>query len=170
MWSSEGVVAGGAGDAKSVEGNVPRQLFPVRARQVVGHAAGHAGAAEDLSDVMRARLGPTLEFAYDDLAVGHVLDQPGLKAIQTIEAESDWKQTRELLLIAQPILQRDHCRRRTDERRQQVGELIVGCGLECYEDQLAGAYLRPGARALGPDLKVTLRAADENPFASHSFV
>src|ERR1043166_2365259 len=100
-------MAGHTGDAESVERNVPDELLPMRAREVVGDFAIHAGVTEHSGDVVCARLGPALEFAEHDGAMRHVDDDARLDAVKADEAESAHdllrgKNLREFLLVAQP--------------------------------------------------------------------
>src|SRR5438445_657583 len=81
------IISGGAGHAEAVEGNVPGQLLPVGASKIVGDGARDASMAKSRGDVVRARFGPALEFADDDLAVIDVMDQTGFKPVQTNEAK-----------------------------------------------------------------------------------
>ena len=171
----EGIEAGGARHSQSVEGDVPDQLLPMRSRKVVGDGARHTGAAEPSGEVMGARLGRTLKLAQDDLPIADVPDDPRRDAIQAYKAEpahdlSRWEQARDLLLVAQAVLQGEHSRRWTNQRRQQFGELIVGGGFEPDEDKIGGADLLRVLGALRSDLKVAFGALDADALASDSVV
>src|SRR2546427_6460330 len=73
-----------------------------------------------------------------------MMDDAGLDPVQTDEAEAAQnlvgrKNPRQLLLVAQPVLQRQDGRRRPHQRRQEFGELGVGGGFESKENQIAPA-------------------------------
>jgi len=93
------------------------------APQIIRDFTRHAGVTNSRSDVVRARFGPAGEFAEHDSSVREMLNDSRLDSIQAYEAKPaenlrGRKMFRELLLIAQSILQRDHGGTRTNEWRQ----------------------------------------------------
>jgi len=67
-------ISSAAGDSESVKGNVPDELLPVRASEVVRDFARHSGMANHGSDVVCSRLRPTLKFSEHNFPVRHVFD------------------------------------------------------------------------------------------------
>src|SRR6266852_4349553 len=73
-----------------------------------------------------------------------MMDDARLNPVQADEAEAAQnllgrKNPSQLLLVAQPVLQRQDGRRRPHQRRQEFGELVVGGGFETQENQIAPA-------------------------------
>ena len=170
--SDQGFVAGCAGDAESVEGNVPDKFFPLRLRQVVRDLAGHAGIAKHYRQLVRARSGLALELAQHNRPVFQVMDDAGFEAIEADEAESvenlfRWKAPRQLFRIAQTVLQCDDGGLWPDQGRQQFWELIVGGRFQSDQHRVADADFvrRPGA--FGLDVEIARDAADGHPFLAY---
>src|SRR3974390_3490901 len=116
----------------------------MRAGQIFGDVARHAGLTKDRGQFMGARLWRSLKFAQHNLTVRRVLNDARLDTIEADEAEAaqDFfrrKQACQLLLVAQTILKGDHGRARADERREQFWELVVGGSLKCDQDNIADA-------------------------------
>ena len=124
---------------------------------------------------MGAPIGRALKFAQNNLPVAEVLDDPRRDAIQADEAQSAHdllcrEKARKLLLVAQPVLQRQHRGRRTHQGRQQFGEPVIGRGLQPDEDQFSRTDFPRALGALRPDLKIAFRTADKDALAPHGFV
>jgi hypothetical protein len=123
---------------------------------------------------MGARLGLPLELAQNDLPVTDVLNDPRRHAVQTDKAEAahdllDREQARQVFLVAQAVLQREHRCAGSDERRQQFGERLVGSGLEPDEDEVSGTdFFWEGAPRL--DLEIAFGAADQDALPPHGLV
>jgi len=147
----------------------------MRAFEVIRDFARNAGISKQAGDIVRARLGPSLKFAQNDLAVTQVMNNPGLEAVQADETESShdllrWKQRGKALLVAKAVLQCENGRPSVHQRGKQTTELIVcGC-LESDNDQVSLTdFLRqPGAFRLDPE--ISLLALNENAFASDYLV
>src|SRR5204863_1371978 len=123
-WICQRVVTSGPGNAQAIEGNVPDQFFPMSAGKVVGDFANNSRVSKHGRDLVSARLGPALKFPKQNPSLAKMMNHAGRSPIQPDETETtenlfDWKQLRELLLVAQTILQCDDCRPRPDKRRQQ---------------------------------------------------
>jgi hypothetical protein len=170
-----GGIAGGASDTQSVEGDVPSELFPVSAREVFTNPARDSSGLENCSQFGSARTGPALKLTEDDLAMVNVMNQAGLQAVQANETEPAQNlfrghELRELLFVAQAILQGEDSGCGSNEGRQQVAELAVGGGLQADDDQVAGADLLWCPGAPGPDMEIALRAANRDALAAHNLV
>lgn len=175
LGTSQGLETKGTGDPETIERDIPRQFFPMRLREVWRNGARHARMSEHAGDVMRARLGPALEFPEDYLSVIKMLNDAWLDTIETNEAESTHdlfgrNKTCQLLLVAQTVLQRQYRSGWSDQRGQQAAELGVGSRLQGDDDQICMAdfHGRPGA--FRPDLKIALGTADENSLATDGLV
>src|SRR5687767_11448659 len=127
------------------------------------------------SDIVRTRLWPAGELAQNYFSVRDVLNDAGLDAIQANEAKPAHdlfatEQLRELLFISEAVLERyDGCSL-IDQRRQQLGELSVGRRFQADKHDVADAYLSGRARAFRVDVKIALRAVDEDTVAPHDIV
>src|SRR6266852_8303017 len=99
-----------------------------------------------------------------------MMDDARLDPVQTDEAEAAQnllgrKNPRQLLLVAQPVLQRQDSRRRPDQRRQEFGELVVGGGLESKDNQIAPAdgFRDVGAPGVCPESAFRALNEDATP-------
>ena len=102
----------------------------MRALQIVGDGARPARVANGRSNVVRARLGPAGEFAQHDATVREMLNHARLDSVQANEAKAAQnpgrrKETRELLFISKPVLQRHDGGLIANQRGKQFGEFLV---------------------------------------------
>ena len=156
------------GHPQPVERDVPNQLLPVGAEDVLRHLAGNSGLPEPFGDPVGARLRRTSELPEHDPAVVDVPDQPGRIAVDADEAQAahhllDREEGLQGLLVAQAILEGEHSRPRVHQGGKQFGEGGVGRGLQPDEDEVDRADLRRRPGAAGADVEVPLRT--ENPDA-----
>lgn len=161
----QGFVAGDCGDAETVKWDVPDEFVPVSVREVFRDFAIHAGVAKHARDIVRARLGPALEFAEDDDAMAEMLHDSGRGAVQTDKTKPahdllDGKQPGKFLFIAEPILQGENGGFGADERREQSGELIVGGGFKRNENKIARTDFIGSFGAFGADVEIALAAVN----------
>jgi hypothetical protein len=80
------------------------------------------------------------------------------------------EQARQLLLVPQPILQRQHCSRRSNQGRQQFGEPFIRRALKPNEHQLRNTDFPRALGASRPDLEIACRAVDKDALAPHGLV
>ena len=75
-----------------------------------------------------------------------------------------------MFLVAQAVLERDDGRVRTDQRREQFWELVVGGGFQPNQHHVAHADFvrRPGAAGL--NVKIAVDAADGHALLPHDVV
>lgn len=166
----EGGEAGGGSDAESVEGDVPDQLFPMGPGEVGGGGAGDAGAFEEGGQGVCGRGGAGVEGSEDDATMGEVSDGSGGDAVEADEAEAAEDAIRagegeECLFVAEAVLEGEDLGARVDERREEVGELVVCGGFETDEDQVDGPDVERGAGAEGMDGERGVRAVDGDAMA-----
>jgi hypothetical protein len=144
----------------------------MRSGQIIRHSAWNAGIAKATGQVMSARLGPTLKFAQDDLAMVQVKYYPGFDPVQADEAKAshdsiDWRYCGQLFLIAKSILQGKQNGVGAHERWKQPVKLIVGRCFESNKHQVADSNLFRRARTAGLNAEVPLRAANLDPVPPH---
>ena len=80
------------------------------------------------------------------------------------------EQARQLLLVAQSVLQRQHRSRRSNQGRQQFGEPFIRRALKPNEDQLRNTDFPRALGASRPDLEIACRTVDEDALAPHGLV
>src|SRR5690348_4953130 len=61
-------------DAQTVERNVPYQLFPMRALQIIPDAARHARVPECAGNIVGSRFGPATMFPQFNLSVRYMVN------------------------------------------------------------------------------------------------
>lgn len=131
--------------------------------------------ADGAGDVMCAWLGPAVELAHDDLAVGLMTDNAGFQAVEADEAKAAEnllcrKQLREGFFISETVLQSEHGGVGANQRGQELGELVVGGGLEANEHDICHTDLFRGAGAFGIHMEVAFRTEDAHAFAADDVV
>jgi hypothetical protein len=116
-----------------------------------------------------------LKFAEHNLPVRRVVDDTRLGAVEANKAKAAQdlfgrEETGQLFLVAQTILECDHGSVRTDQRRQQFPELIVGRGLKPNQNDVARSDFirRPGAPGL--NVKIPINTVDGHALSPHDVV
>ena len=150
-------ISGNTSDAESVEGNVPDQFFPLGLCQVVVTLQGTV-----VSRIIAANScvrGPAGAATEHDRPVFQVMDDARFDAIEADEAESAEnlfrrKELRQLFRVAQSVSQRDDCRLRPDQGRQQFRELIVGGRFQPDQHNVADADFVRGPAQCGGMVKL----------------
>ena len=84
----QSIVSRNARYAESIERNVPDQLLPVRAFEVVGDFTRDTGLLEQRRDVVCALLGRSEIFAEHNNAVCHVMNDSGRNTVEAHETKS----------------------------------------------------------------------------------
>jgi hypothetical protein len=165
LAGSQRLEPGHSGYAESIERDIPNQLLPVRTFQVLGHPAGHVGAAEASGDFPGACPRRPKMFAEDNQAVGGVADDSRRQAVEADEAQTAQHPFRShdgghFLLVAESVLEADHRRVRADQRRQQLRQLRIGGRFQADENDVAGTDLGGCSRGLGPDVEIAVNTPD----------
>src|SRR6266540_628365 len=164
-----------AGDAQAVERNIPDELLPMGAGEVVGDVAGDAGALKHGAKVVRARLGPAPELAEHDAPVVDVLHDSRSDAIEADETKPAQDLFRlekggELFLVAQAVLECQQRGARADQRREKLRKLLIGSGLQRNDDEVGDANLTRFPGALRTRVKVALGAANADAMTADGLV
>jgi hypothetical protein len=159
------------GDGKAVERDVPDQLAPAGESEIGEDAAVESGADKEIGDGReRLEMG---EGAHLDAAVGEVVDQARLAAIDANEAESSkdgmtGKMAREKGLVAESVLEGEEDRAGLEERREQVGKGVIGGRLDRDDDEIDRADLRGrGEGAHRIEVQVAGDAVDDQSAFPH---
>src|SRR5262249_44864130 len=129
-----------------VEGNIPDEFLPARAREVVSDFARHAGVAKHRGKLLCSWFGLACKFAEQNHAFAEMLNDAGGDAVQANKTNSAvdllrGEKPRQLFLVPQSILQRDFRGLRPDEWREQFWELIIRRRLERDEHDITRADL-----------------------------
>lgn len=166
----ESIEARATGDSQAVERNVPNELFPVGAFEIIGNRAGDPGVAKSGSDLVSARFGPALEFADFDFAMGEMMNDAGFGAVQANEAKPaenlfDGKKGGEGFFIAQAVLKRQERGVRSDQGREQRREEMIDRGFERDDHQVAGADLSGILGGAGTSVEIAFRTEDLHAMA-----
>ena len=141
------------GDTETVERDIPDQLFPVRLFEVGRDIDRDARRADELGDRGGQLIRRTTAAAEDDLAVGDVMDDAGLGAVEADKAHAaedrlSREQFRQYSLVGQAVLECQQGGMLADQRRQQFAEAMVRRGLQGDDDEIARADF---PRRLGGD-------------------
>src|SRR6266511_3428732 len=171
----ESFEAGAAGDAEAIEWNIPDELLPMGAGEVVGDVAGDAGALKHRAKVVRARLGPAPELAEHDAPVVDVLHDSRSDAIEADETKPAQDLFRlekggELFLVAQAVLECQQRGARTNQRREKLRKLLIGSGLQRDDDEVGDANPGRFPSALRTRVEVALGAANGDAVSAHNLV
>ena len=145
------------------------------ARKIIRDLAGHPRVLERRRNLVCPQLGPAFKLAQHDQSVIQMLNHPGGRAVQADKAKSPqnlfrWEKPRQLLFIAQTILQRHHGGARTDQGRQQLCKLRVRRRLERDQHHVAHADFIRQFCAMRPRPKIARRTANLHPTLPHNFV
>ena len=148
-----GVESRRAGDTETVERDIPDQLFPVRLFEVGRDIDRDAGRADELGDRGGQLIRRTTVAAEDDLAVGDVMDDAGLGAVEADKAHAaedrlGREKFRQCSLVAQAVLECQQGGMLADQGRQHFAEAMVRRGLQGDDDEIARADF---PRRLGGD-------------------
>lgn len=131
------------GDGESVERDVPNQFAPAGERQAGFKLAGDLSGIEGIGYGLGAWLGFAQVFGNGDQSLGAVIDDARGESVDAHKAKAAKDTLRpevsgKEILVAETILQgEDECIL-VKKRRQDVGQDVVGGGLEGDDDEIAG--------------------------------